>query len=81
MEFDKRWLKRAGTSRREVLQFMSSLGYSLYGITMRKQFFQDRLGLVPILPNDCEDVHFIDVLWLHSESQGSESVRPFIQSA
>jgi FkbM family methyltransferase len=81
MEFDKRWLERAGTSRSEVLQFMSSLGYSLYGITMRKQFFQDRLVLVPVLPDDCENVNFIDVLWLHPESQGSESVRPFIQSA
>jgi FkbM family methyltransferase len=77
-EVIEEWLGRAGTSRRELCQFMKPFGYLPYGLTTQRRLFRHHLTLVPI--DDAENANFTDFLWLHPNSRGFEALKPFITS-
>ncbi len=62
MEMEDAHLERAGTSCREITEFMQGIGFSATGVRTRRQGLRHRLDLVPI-SDAAELVHFVDVLW------------------
>jgi FkbM family methyltransferase len=78
-EVQRDWLVRAGTSRSELLEFMSAQGYRAFGLTTRRCFLKHRLHLVPIDQNGVEQASFGDFLWLHPGSKAWAKLKPYVE--
>jgi len=68
-ELIERQLALAGTSVREMADYLFSLNYRAYGIVTQRKNLRSRLVLRPISPNG-EFVGVADVLWIHADRLG-----------
>ncbi len=77
-EFLERHLLRAGTTKAEILDFMTGLGYEPFGVSVHRHFLEHRLHLIPF-EKEAESSGFDDVLWLHPSNSRSADLRSLIR--
>jgi FkbM family methyltransferase len=65
-EFVKEHLERAGTSRKEIADFMSNLDYHPYAISTCRKYFKHKLQLTPL--RDIEQTASQDILWVYKNN-------------
>lgn len=68
-ELIERQLALAGTSAREMSDYLFSLNYNAYGIITRRKNLRSRLVLRPIFPTT-DFAGVADVLWIHADRLG-----------
>lgn len=71
LEVAENWLKRAGTSRIEVCDYMRQFGYVAYGPSTRRRYLRHELTLTLIQDKDIDNVDFNDFVWVHPKSLGA----------
>lgn len=79
-EMQRDWLRRAGTSRGEVFDWMRGHGYAPYGLRTRRRLLRHRLALVPLTQGQVEAAGFDDFVWLHAATSGLDGLRGFIRT-
>ena len=76
-EFIKENLQRAGITRTQLTDFMLTLGYKPYGLGTQRKWLRHKLRLTE-LPEDIENAHTQDVLWIHQDSAEKSNMQKFI---